>query len=84
MVLRVVDGRPVSAVTTQCLTWPTERLAAEDKTALLMVWDNTSWHVSHALREWLKAYRRRVKREGAWGLNRTSTKFPCRSWLEPD
>jgi len=38
MLLRFVNGRPVSAVTTQFLEWLTERLAAEGKTALLMVW----------------------------------------------
>jgi DDE superfamily endonuclease len=64
MLLRLVDGRPVSAVTTQFLAWLTARLAAEGKTALLMVWDNASWHVSQAVRAWLKTHNRRVKREG--------------------
>jgi transposase len=64
MLLRFVDGRPVSAVTTQFLGWRTERLAAEGKTALLLVWDNASWHVSQAVRAWLKAHNRRVKRAG--------------------
>ena len=40
MLLRFVDGRPVSAVTTQFLAWLTARWAAEGKTALLLVWDN--------------------------------------------
>jgi hypothetical protein len=40
MLLRFVDGRPVSVVTIQFLAWLTERLAAEGKTALLLVWDN--------------------------------------------
>src|SRR4029450_8414904 len=65
MFLRFVDGRPVSAVTTQFLGWLTDRLMAEGKTALLMVWDNASWHVSQAVRAWLKAHNRRVKRDGA-------------------
>ena len=30
MLLRFVDGRPVSAVTTQFLQWVTDRLAAEE------------------------------------------------------
>jgi hypothetical protein len=51
-------------VTTQLLEWLTDRLAAEGKTALLMVWDHASWHVSYAVRAWLKAHKRRVKREG--------------------
>ena len=52
MLLRFVDGRPVSAVTTQFLPWVTDRLAAEGKTALLMGWDNASWHVSQAVGAW--------------------------------
>ena len=64
MLLRFVDGRPVSAVTTQFLAWLTARLAAEGNTALLMVWDNASWHISQAVRAWLKAHNRRVKRDG--------------------
>jgi hypothetical protein len=59
MLLRFVDGRPVSTVTTQCLEWLTDRLAAEGKTALLLVWDNASWHVSQAVRRWRKAHKRR-------------------------
>ena len=58
-----MDGRPISAVTTQLLAWLTVRLAAEGKTALRMVWDHASWHVSHAVRAWRKAYNRRVKRD---------------------
>lgn len=64
MLLRFVDGRPVSTATTQCLGLLTDKLAAEGKTALLMVWDNAAWHVSHAVRTWLKAHNRRVKRDG--------------------
>ena len=78
--LRFVDGRPVSAVTTQFLVWLTARLAAEGKTALLMVWDNASWHVSQAVRAWLKAHNRRVKREG--GCRIVVCPLPSKSpWL---
>ena len=64
MLLRFVDGRPVRTVTTQFLGWLTARLAAAGKAALLLVWDKASWHVSQAVRAWLKAHNRRVKREG--------------------
>jgi hypothetical protein len=64
MLLRFVDGRPVSAVTTQFLAWLTAWLAAEAKTALLLVWDNASWHVGHAVRAWLKPHNRHVKQAG--------------------
>jgi DDE superfamily endonuclease len=40
--LRFVAGRPVSHVTTAYLAWVCERLAAEGKRALLLIWDNAS------------------------------------------
>ena len=40
MMLRFVAGRPVSQVTEDFLAWACERLAAEGKRALLLVWDN--------------------------------------------
>ncbi len=45
MLLRFVRGRPVSQVTEDFLAWACTRLAAEGKTALLLVWDNAAWHV---------------------------------------
>ena len=44
--LRFVDGRPVSAITTQFLCWCCRRLRARGKRALLLIWDNASWHKS--------------------------------------
>jgi DDE superfamily endonuclease len=80
MLLRFVDGRPVSAVTTPFLGWLTERVAAEGKTALLMVWDNASWHISQAVRAWRKAHNRRVKRAG--GCRLVVCPLPSKSpWL---
>lgn len=61
MLLRFVDGRPVSGVTTQFLAWCCQRLAAQGKTALLLVWDNASWHVSKAVRTWIRQHNRAVK-----------------------
>ena len=40
MLLRFVEGRPVSGVTCRFLSWVLAELAAEGKRALLMVWDN--------------------------------------------
>jgi len=80
MLLRFVDGRPVSAVTTQFLGWLTERLAAEGKTALVLVWDNASWHISQAVRAWLKTHNRRVKQAG--GCRVVVCPLPSKSpWL---
>lgn len=64
MLLRFVDGRPISAVTTAFLGWCSERLAAQGKRALVLLWDNAAWHVSREVRAWLRAHNRRVKRDG--------------------
>lgn len=79
--LRFVDGRPVSAITTQFLAWCCTRLAAQGKTALLLVWDNASWHVSKAVRAWIGSHNRTVKQEGA-GVRIVSCFLPSKSpWL---
>lgn len=64
MLLRFVAGRPVSQVTEDFLGWVCQRLAVEGKKALLLVWDNASWHTSMRVRDWIKAHNRRVRREG--------------------
>ena len=80
MLLRFVAGRPVSAVTTPFLAWLTACLAAEGKTALLLVWDNASWHVRQAVRAWLKAHNRHVKQAG--GCRVVVCPLPVKSpWL---
>jgi len=81
MWLRFVDGRPVSGVTTQFLARCCERLAAEGKTALLLIWDNASWHVSEEVRAWIRAHNREVKRSGA-GVRIVACHLPTKSpWL---
>lgn len=83
MLLRFVDGRPVSAVTTQFLAWCCERLAAQGKTALLLVWDNASWHISKAVRTWIREHNRAVKREER-GVRIVVCPLPTKSpWLNP-
>ena len=54
--LRFVDGRPVSFITTQFLGYCCERLEARGKEALLLVWDNASWHKSREVRGWIAAH----------------------------
>jgi len=81
--LRFVDGRPISGMTTQFLDWCGERLAAQGKTALLLVWDNASWHVSKEVRAWIGRHNRRVKQEGK-GVRIVSCFLPSKSpWLNP-
>jgi hypothetical protein len=55
-------------------------LAAEGKRALLIVWDNASWHVSARVRAWSKAYNRRAKAEG--GVRIVACLLPIKApWL---
>ena len=82
MVLRFVDGRPVSHVTVQFLAWVCADLAAEGKKALLLAWDNASWPISREVRSWVKAHNRRVRSEG--GVRIVVCQLPVKSpWLNP-
>jgi transposase len=82
MLLRFVEGRPVSQVTEDFLAWVCQRLAAEGKQALLLVWDNASWHISQRVRSWIKAHNRQAKREG--GCRLVGYRLPSKSpWLNP-
>ena len=81
--VRFVAGRPVSAVTTQFLDWCCACLAAQGKTALLLVWDNASWHVSKTVRAWIRSHNRAVKEAGS-GVRIVACFLPTRSpWLNP-
>jgi hypothetical protein len=81
--LRFVDGRPVSSITTQFLSWCCEKLEALGKKALLLIWDNASWHVSKELRRWLGKHNLRVKESGGeGGVRIVSCLLPKQSpWL---
>lgn len=79
--LRFVDGRPVSSITTQFLSWCTEKLEVLGKKVLLLIWDNASWHVSKELRHWLGRHNRQVKTRGE-GVRIVSCLLPKQSpWL---
>jgi hypothetical protein len=58
--IRFVEGRPVSSITTQFLSWSCQRLHQMGKEALLLIWDNASWHKSHEVRGWIIAHNREV------------------------
>jgi hypothetical protein len=80
MLLRFVEGRPVSQVTEDFLSWVCDRLATEAKRALLLIWDNASWHNSKRVRSWIKAHNRRAKRAG--GVRIVACYLPTKSpWL---
>jgi len=83
MWLRFVAGRPVSAVTIDFLAWCSAQLAAQGFTALLLIWDNASWHRSQAVRHWLRQHNRQIKR-GAVGVRIVVCPLPSKSpWLNP-
>ena len=83
MWLRFVDGRPVSAITTQFLDWCCTKVAALGKRVLALVWDNASWHISQAVRTWIRAHNRPVKLTGQ-GVRILVCPLPVKSpWLNP-
>lgn len=80
VLVRFVDGRPVSHVTTAFLLWVCELLAADGKKALLLIWDNASWHISREVRAWVRFHNRQAKREG--GVRIVVCQLPVKSpWL---
>ena len=83
MLLRFVDGRPVSAVTRAFLARATERLAGDGVRVLVLIWGNASWHIGRAVRARIRDHNRRVKarREGCRLL---ACRLPSQSpWLNP-
>jgi hypothetical protein len=79
--LRFVEKRPVSAVTTQFLVWCCEKLEQIGKRALLMVWDNASWHISKFVRQWIRQHNRQVRQSGK-GVRIVPCYLPTKSpWL---
>lgn len=81
--IRFVDGRPVSSITTQFLSWCVEKLQALGKKFLLLIWDNASWHLSKEVRRWLGKHNRKVKNSDE-GVRIVSCFLPKRSpWLNP-
>jgi transposase len=80
--LRFVDGRPVSAATTQFLGWCAAKLAAAGTATVVLIWDNASWHLSREVRAWLRDHNRRAHREG--GVRIVPCWLPTKSpWLNP-
>jgi len=81
--LRFVDGRPVSAVTIDFLRWGAARAQERGKRAVLLVWDNASWHDSQIVRSWVRQYNRQVKQSGR-GVRLVVCALPIKSpWLNP-
>ena len=82
MPLRFVEGRPVSRVTGDFLGWVCGVLATEGRAALLVVWDNASWHISQRVQAWIRAHNGRARRAG--GARIVACRLPVKSpWLGP-
>lgn len=82
--LRFVDNRPVSALTTQFLAWGSAKLSADGKTVWVLVWDNASWHTSHAVRQWVRQHNRQVKAQPIAGVRIVLCFLPSKSpWRNP-
>ena len=83
MMVRFVDGRPVSHVTEDFLAWACEQFAAEGKRVFVLVWDNAAWHVSKRVRAWIAGHNRRVRREKS-GCRIRVCGLPVKApWLNP-
>jgi hypothetical protein len=81
--LRFVEGRPVSPITTQFLGWCCDKLAAVGKKALLLIWDNASWHKSKFVKGWIAEHNGRVKARSE-GVRIVVCFLPKKSpWLNP-
>ena len=80
VLLRFVDGRPVSQVTIDFLSWVCGRLARQGKRVFVLVLDNASWHISQMVRQWIRSHNAQVKRDG--GVRLLKCLLPIKSpWL---
>ena len=71
----------MSAISTQFLGWCCRRLEERGKEALLLIWDNASWHKSRLVREWIATHNRCVKESGC-GVRIVACFLPTKSpWL---
>ena len=79
--MRFVDGRLISGITTQFLSWCSEKLYAGGKKVWVLIWNNASWHISKEVRGWINYHNRESKRAGE-GVRIISCHLPKKSpWL---
>ncbi len=69
MLLRFVQGRPVSSVTCQFLQWVCQRLQDQGQRVLVLVWDNATWHLSRQVQQWIGTYNQQAKQTGGLRLD---------------
>lgn len=83
MLVRFVDGRPLSALTTEFLSYCCSKLEEEGRRVLALIWDNAGWHISKETRSWIGKHNRLVSREGE-GVRIRVCQLPSKSpWLNP-
>jgi hypothetical protein len=81
--VRFVEGRPLSDITSQFLTWCCTKLQAAGQRVWALVWDNASWHISQMVRSWIREHNRQVKQSGQ-GVRILVCPLPVKSpWLNP-
>jgi hypothetical protein len=81
--LRFVDGRPVSAIAIQFLEWCCAKLQGMGIRVVALIWDNAGWHISRAVRAWIREHNHQVKRRGE-GVRILVGLLPVKSpWLNP-
>ncbi len=83
MWVRFVAERPVSALTIEFLEWSCQKAEAQGKRALLLIWDNAGWHISHVVKQWIRAHNWGVRQRRA-GVRIVACYLPSKSpWLNP-
>ena len=83
MLLRFVEGRPVSDITIQFLDWVCQEIEKLGHSILAMIWDNARWHTSQAVRSGVRSHNQIVKRSGH-GVRILVCFLPVKSpWLNP-
>jgi hypothetical protein len=81
MLLRFVEGQPVSDMTIQFLEWVCQELEQQGHSVLAMIRDNASWHISKAVRTWVREHNQTVKHTGN-GVRILACLLPVKSpWL---
>jgi hypothetical protein len=79
--LRFVENRPVSTLTIHYLAWCCDKLEKVGKRVLILIWDNASWHISKAVRSWIRTHNRLVRQQGC-GVRIVAFYLPTKSpWL---
>jgi hypothetical protein len=70
----------VRGLTVSFLEWCCQQTQALGKRVLALIWDNASWHISTAVKRWLRAHNQQVKRQGA-GIRLIVCPLPTKSWM---